>query len=136
MRRIFVDTNVLIDALANRQPFAADARAVWAEVETGRCRGFVAAVSLATVFYLVKKAADRATAWKAIEDIQSVFDIVACDAELIRSATTGGHDFEDDLQYQSAKRAKAEALITRNPADFPKRGVPILSPAAFLDQLE
>lgn len=38
--------------------------------------------------------------------------------------------------WQAARKVRADYLITRNAADFARSDVPVLSPAAFFDQME
>ncbi|WP_408648069.1 PIN domain-containing protein [Thiocapsa bogorovii] len=56
--RIFVDTNLLLDVLAKREPFYAAAARVWTLAETGVCEAPVSAISFNNVFDIIRKAHD------------------------------------------------------------------------------
>ncbi len=50
-----IDTCVIIDSLANRMPFAADANMLFAKAGTGYFRGYLTAKSATDVYYIVRK---------------------------------------------------------------------------------
>lgn len=130
---ILVDTNVLLDVLARREPFYAAAAAVWSLAERGEVRAVVSAISFNNVYYIVRRAEGRAQAQKAMRLIRDVFDSVPPDSQIINQAIDAGMDeFEDAVQFHSAIRAKATYLVTRNSGDFPKSALSILTPEEFL----
>lgn len=131
--RLFVDTNVLLDVLARREPFYAAAAAIWSLAERGEAHAMVSAISFNNVYYIVRRAEGRAQAQKALRLIRDVFDSVPPDRQIINQAIDANmNDFEDAVQFHSAIRAKAACLVTRNPGDFPKSALPILTPEEFL----
>jgi len=132
--RVFVDTNVLLDVLAAREPFYPAAARIWTLAEAGRLEAFVSAVSFTNCYYLVHRHAGRAAAARAVRLLRGVFAPVDLTASLLDEAMGAGFaDFEDAVQYFSAVRARAACLVTRNVRHFPRRGLlPVLSPPAFL----
>ena len=136
--RAFVDTNVVLDVVAERKPFYGDSVAVWTLAEQGKLDGFVSALSFAHVFYMVKKWTDAGTARRALVMMRDTFSTIACSEAIIHQAIDSGlADFEDAIQYYSAVRADADCILTRNAGDFPTDSVlPVLSPKEFLAQLQ
>ena len=137
MKRVFLDTNVLLDILLRRNPFYAAAAKLWLKVESRELAGIVSLPTLGTIFYLVRKRADLNTARQALDTICRVLQIVDSPAKVghmaLHSRMT---DFEDALQYFTATLAGADCVVTRNPSDFPKRGkVPVLTPEELLKRL-
>jgi predicted nucleic acid-binding protein len=131
--RLFIDTNLLLDVLAERQPFYASAARIWSLCETGACAGFVSAISFNNVFYIVRRARDAAVARRALVLMRDIFGSVAPDQQILNQAIDSDiRDFEDAIQFFSAHRAAADYLLTRNAADFPKTRLPILAPDEFL----
>jgi len=132
--KAFVDTNILLDVLAERHPFYSDSAAVWTLAEEGRIEGLVSAVSFTNIFYVVRKLADAKSARRALVLLRNAFTAVACDGRILTQAMDSNFkDFEDAVQYFSAVQAGAECLISRNPDDFSRAGeFPVLSPAEFL----
>jgi len=133
--KVFVDTNVLLDVLANRHPFYDDAAEIWTLSEQGKIEAFVSAVSFTNVFYIVRKLMSRSVAVKATRQLTNVFSIAACNENVIQEALDLDlKDFEDAVQLVSAVHTRSVSLITRNPSHFPVDLIPILTPAEFLAQ--
>lgn len=132
--RVLVDTNVLIDVIAARQPYYADSAALWTLAEQDRITGFVSAISFTNIFYVVRRLQDAKAARKAILLIRDIFQVAVCDQQIINQAIAARiNDFEDAVQYVSAIRVAANCLVSRNPAHFPKTGdCPVLTPGEFL----
>jgi predicted nucleic acid-binding protein len=134
VKRIFLDTNIILDILLQRDPFYANAAALWLKIESHELEGLVSLQSLGTIFYLLRKHMDTPTARKALQTMCRVVKIADSPAQagLIALQSTQP-DFEDALQYAIAVLAEAQFLITRNSSDFPKRGkIPVLTPEEFL----
>ena len=45
-KRIFVDTNILLDVLLEREGFYYDALNIWAAAETGKVNAYIAAITV------------------------------------------------------------------------------------------
>ncbi len=130
---VFIDTNVLLDVLAKREPFYNDSGAVWTLAEQGKLRGFVSALSFSNIYYIVRRLKDRRTADRAMHILRNTFTPVACDEQVLSQAIDAGmKDFEDAIQYFSALRVESVCLISRNPNHFPRSQLSILTPAEFL----
>lgn len=131
--RILLDTNVLIDVLARRQPFYVHSAAVWAQAELGILTGLISAVSVTNIFYIVRKIRDTDTARSALTLLRDTFSIVGCDEQVIGQAIdTPLADFEDAVQYVCALHAQADCLVTRNPGHFTMPDLLIATPAEFI----
>jgi predicted nucleic acid-binding protein len=134
--KALIDTNVLIDVFAQREPHLKDSARVWALVETTRVHGLVSAVSFANVYYIIRRIHTRRHAEGALELLRNIFTPVACDAAIINEAMDARFgDFEDAVQYFSARAAGAEVIVTRNTRDFPAAAPHAMTPAALLAAL-
>jgi predicted nucleic acid-binding protein len=130
---VLVDTNILLDVLARREPFYADSARVWTLAETGQVAGFASALSLPNLFYLVRRTKGPKAARKGISILRDIFTLVPLDVQIASQAIDADiKDFEDAIQFFSALRCGATTLITRNPKDFPSGDVAIQPPAEFL----
>jgi predicted nucleic acid-binding protein len=135
--RLFLDTNLLLDVLAERKPFCRPAARVWSLCETGVCQGMISAISFNNVFYIVRRARDTKAARRALVLMRDIFDSVAADQQILNQAIDSNiRDFEDAIQFFSAQRAAADYLLTRNAGDFPRTRLPILAPDEFLSLLD
>lgn len=130
--RVLFDLNVVLDVLAQRQPHYPDAARVWVYVESGQMEGLLAAHSVTTLFYLLRRQLGLSQAKVALHDVLRVFQVAPVDQEVIRAALIlDWNDFEDAVQATAAVAAGAAYLITRNEADFAGSPVPAIHPANF-----
>jgi predicted nucleic acid-binding protein len=130
---VFLDTNVVLDVFANRQPFYADSARVWALAERGKIRGFVSALSMTNLYYVVRRLSSRTAAMEMLRTVRGCVGLTPCDASVLNLAIDAGFgDFEDAVQYFSARAAGAEVLVTRDTGHFPEDDLPAMTPVAFL----
>jgi predicted nucleic acid-binding protein len=130
---VFLDTNILLDVLARREPFLADSARVWSLAESGRIAAHVSTLSLANVFYVVRRAEGLKKARNALSILRDIFTLAPLDVQITNQAIDSQiKDFEDAIQFFSAIRAGAAVLITRNRKDFPSGELAIQTPAEFL----
>ena len=121
---LLVDTNVVLDVILDREPWAADAVRLLDRIERGEAKGFVAAHAVTTVHYIVARAADRSTANTAVADLLAVLTVIETGAaEFHRALAMGLGDFEDAVQAAACLTAGADYLGTRNARDF--KGAPV-----------
>jgi len=131
--RIFVDTNILLDVLRSRRPFAEHSSSIWSLAESNRVEAFVSAVSFNNAYYVLCRIADKKTAYEAMGIVRDIFRVVPLDERILNKAIGNKlKDFEDAIQFSSAIHVHADYLLTRNVGDFPRRDVPVLSPESFL----
>lgn len=131
--RLFFDTNVLLDHLLDRQPFADDATELWSMAERREVTGLIAAISFNFVYYIVRHEADERAARRAIKGMRDVFQVVEVDGQIINQAMDSAFaDFEDAIQDACALRGRATHLVTRDLAGFRRSDVPVISPDVYL----
>jgi len=134
MLKALIDTNVVLDALASREPFRAEAEKIFMLAAEEKFRGFVTANSITDIYYLVRKSVSDATAREALRKLFHLFTIVDISGEDCEAALESpSDDYEDALVANSAAKAGIDHIITRD-ADFLKTqaGVSVVAPAEFL----
>lgn len=130
---VFVDTNVLIDVLAKREPFYADSARVWTLAERGQVNGSISVISFNNIYYVVRKLRNRQAANRMMQLLRDTFTPVALDKQILDQAIDARfEDLEDAIQYFSAMRVRAECIISRDARVFPQSELPVLTPAEFL----
>ena len=136
MNRILLDTNVVLDALLERDPWVAEARAIWDAHLRYRISAHITATSLTDIFYVSRRLRDREKAWLAVGACLDQLYILPVDLPVLQSAARiGDGDFEDHLQIASSVAARLDAIVTRDPSGFRHSPIPVLSPAEFLARL-
>jgi predicted nucleic acid-binding protein len=136
VKRILFDTNVVLDVLLDRQPYAEASAGAWAAVEAGVAEGMLAAHAVTTIHYLVRKEKGSTRAGRIISAILTVFGVAAVNGAVVREALQMPlSDFEDAVTAAAARLAGCELIVTRDPKGF--RGSPIrpLTPEAAIPLL-
>lgn len=127
--RVLFDTNIILDVLLEREPFAALSAELVNQVETGKIEGFLCATTLTTIDYLVGKSQSKSQARTALKTLLTLFHIAKVDQKILTQAVDSGFsDFEDGAQYFSGRGVGIDAVLTRNPRDFKQADVPVYSP--------
>jgi hypothetical protein len=104
-----------------------------AAIETGKVIGYVAAHTLPTLFYLIKKDRGSAEARSTVTNLLQILKIAPVDQSTIEQALNLDYDdFEDAIQMMAAVQEKMDYLITRNIKDYHPALLPVLQPADFL----
>ena len=131
--RLFLDANVVLDVLAEREPHWKASARVLAEVEKRRATGLIAAHSVTTIYYLLSKHLNRRKARAAIVQLLNLVQTAPVTHDvLLHALSLGWDDFEDAVQAAAALNAKATHLITRNPRDFTGLTIPVLTPEELI----
>jgi predicted nucleic acid-binding protein len=130
---VFFDTNVLLDVILEREPFVEESEKVWYLAGCGKIRGSVSIMSFPNIYYVVRKVRGAEGARSMMTLLRDTFTAVPLDEQILNQAMDAKFsDFEDAIQYFSARRADAECLLTRNVDHFPASGLRALSPEEFL----
>lgn len=135
--RVLVDTNVVLDVLLDREPFAKAAAEVLALVEESRIEGFLCATTVTTVDYLLGQSLAPNEARTALKRLLDLFEIAPVNRPVLEQALRSGiSDFEDAVLEQSACLVSADVITTRNLKDFKKSCITALDPQELLTTVE
>ena len=136
MRKVLVDTNVIMDVLLSRRPHKEASAAVWEAIETHAAVGLLSAHAVTTIHYLYEKAEGPAKARQAVAGLLRVFGIAAVDRNVIQDAWDRSiDDFEDAVTASAALHAGCSLIVTRDPKGFRGSQVRCLTPEAALPLL-
>jgi predicted nucleic acid-binding protein len=131
--RLFFDLNVILDVLARREPWLQDSAAALSFVAEGKAEGLIAAHTVTTLDYLLRKHVGAERAAGALVDLLGLVRAVGVDHELLHKALAlGWTDFEDAVQAVCALDARADYLITRDRRPFAALTIPVVSPSELL----
>jgi predicted nucleic acid-binding protein len=131
--KALIDLNIILDVLQRREPFYEMSARVLASAERGQVDGYVAAHSLTTLFYLLKRHRSADQARVTLIDLLNLFAVAAVDQAVIEQALNLPYpDFEGAVQMMAAVHAGANYLITRNPRDYKEGPLPVLTSAELL----
>ncbi len=135
--KVLIDTNIMIDALTNR-----DGRSGFSATVIDLCAkqvidGYVALHSISNMYYILRKQysdAERRTILKRYNEILKVAE-VGNDVVDTAINNTAISDYEDALQYACAETVGADYIVTRNIKDYEKAEIRAISPEELLKLL-
>jgi predicted nucleic acid-binding protein len=133
MQKVFLDTNIIIDLLAQREPFYKDAQALFTLADQGQIELQISALSFANASYALSKYHQVATAKKYLQQFKVLVSILPLDDKTIELALASEfQDIEDGFQYFTALTHGAQVIITRNKKDFKAAQLPVLNASEYL----
>ena len=134
---VLVDTNIIIDALANREPYADNAKKILEKCAAREVTGILAAHSIPNMFYIFRKNFSQDERRFLLKNLCNIFKISDLNAKKILAALENEKfvDFEDCLQEECAVESMADYIVTRNPGDFANSRVKVILPEEFLKKL-
>ncbi len=131
MKKLFLDTNFIVDYLL-RDDFKPLCREFLTE---GICNGrrfYISFLSIANFAYIARKL-PMEQLYSHLATLSELFTIIGHNKKQLNKAIAlKASDFEDALQYECAKAAKCDCIITRNQKDFAFSDIPVLSAQEFL----
>ena len=137
MKRILIDTNVVIDCIIEDEPYHKDAQTVMDEVINGSVQGYITASMATDIFYLLQKKNDKTFALNSLVDLLQFIDVLTVYRDDVFDVLhSGWTDFEDALQAHVAGRSGVDAIVTRNAKDFENaKNLDVVFPQDFIHYL-
>lgn len=133
-KRVFVDTDIIYDLLAKREPFYQAAARLFTLADEGKIQIFISSLSFANLHYLLSKETSSFEAKQILRKFKLLIQIAPLNEKIIDLALNSEfHDFEDAIQYYSALQNEIEILITRNLKDYKKAQIPVLTALDFIN---
>jgi len=134
--KLFLDTNVVVDLLGEREPFYESVAKIATLADKGGIHLVVSALTYSTVYYLLSRFEDK----EVVKEKIRKFKVIAETSDLTNKVIDKGlsskfGDFEDSLQYYCAVNSDCNILITRNGKDFKESEIPVLTPYEYLKSL-
>lgn len=129
MKRVLLDTNIIIDLLAKREPFDQDARMLFSFADKEKVILYTSALSIANLSYVLLRKRKPEEAKQILRKLKLLVGILSLDGKIINLALNDNefNDFEDGLQYYSALENNIEIIVTRNLKDFKNSRIPVMT---------
>jgi len=133
-KKVFVDTDVVIDLLTKREPFYQSAAQVFSLAADKKMDLFISPVLISNLFYILRKILGREEAINAIRKLRILVSIVTIDEEIVDLVLSSKFkDIEDGFQYYGALQEKIGILLTKNTKDFVGKEISIMNCAEFIE---
>ena len=131
--KIVLDTNVILDVLANREPFADDSEAVLAACNGSQFEAAITANTVTDIAYVLHKHLDRTSIKAALLGLLELVSVIEVNqGNCVGAFDLPVRDFEDALLAHCAKGWGADYIVTRNKKDFSVSPIEAITPPEFL----
>lgn len=99
MKRVLIDSNILLDIALNRTPYSKEAFDILTLIHKNKVQGYVSALTISHLHYIVQKNLSREKAMEFVKDMLAIFEIACVDKQVLLNAVASGFvDFEDAIQ--------------------------------------
>jgi predicted nucleic acid-binding protein len=140
LSNLFVDTDVILDVLLNREDHYNNSAAIFKCFENNTVQLYTSPTVIINAHYIGQKQLSQEKCKSGIKYLLAYFNIIdASKATILQAYSSGFSDIEDAIQYFTALNAGIiDCIITRNIRDYKKatQDLPVLTPAQFLKQLK
>ncbi len=135
MKKVLIDTDVILDFFFDREPFSENAAKILSQCERKIIVGYITPVIISNVYYLLCKNAKPEKVIEKLKKLLIIVDVLTIDKRMVIAALNSDFkDFEDAIQNYSAEiNDKVEIIITRNTKDYRKSKLAIMNPQEFLN---
>lgn len=136
MRKLFLDTNVILDLLSQRIPFYDSVARIATLADQKKLILVASPISFTTVDYVLRKFESAEIGMNKLRRFKIICEVGSIDEETMEKALNSDfEDFEDAVQYFCALQAGCSVIITRNGKDFKNSNLPIMTAEEYLSSI-
>lgn len=138
MKKLFVDTNILIDLLSRRASYFEEAAELFSLADKKQVELSVSSLTIANTSYVLLRQMDSNKAKSVLRNLRLILEVLPLDDKIIGLALNDDtfSDFEDGLQYFTAIEHQQELIITRNLKDFKNSKLSTMTAKQFIESIE
>jgi|SRR6056297_1362341 len=133
MKKVFLDNDIILDLLFNREPFNSFATTIFDKIANDKLDGYISSLIVANTYYILNNNLNRKIVKEKINKLLILVEVLSVDKKIIEYALNSDFkDFEDGVQYYTALFNKIPILITRNIKDYKNaKDIEIISSEEF-----
>jgi len=133
LKKIFLDTDVILDVSIEREMDIKDSVKIINLVENKLLNGYTSSVIFSNTYYIQRKLIGHDIAINFLKNLRMLLTVLNVDDLIIKKALeTDFKDFEDAIQYYTAIENNMDCIITRNVDDYKNSTIPIYTPTELL----
>jgi predicted nucleic acid-binding protein len=137
MIHLFVDSDIILDLLAKREPYYIHAAKLFTLIDQQEVTAYTSPIVFANLHYLLKKMSSNKSALKSLRKLKTFINVLPTDERVIeQSSNSDFSDFEDAIQYFTSVNNGINLIITRNTKDFKKGKISISTAEEFIKTWE
>lgn len=138
MSKILIDTNIVIDLLAQREPFYKSAAQLFSLADKQKLELSISSLTFANTNYVLSRLKSTQEAREILRRFRVLIKVLQLNDKLIDLALNDNDfkDFEDGLQYYTAIENEQDIIITRDLKDFKESKIPVMTADEYLVSIE
>ena len=135
MKKLFIDTNIIIDLLSRREPFYGESAELFSLADQKNIELYISSLTIANISYILLRQLNSSKVKEILRKLRLIVNILPLDDKIIGVALNDNsfNDFEDGLQYFTAMENNQDLIITRNLKDFKASKIPVMTARQFLE---
>jgi predicted nucleic acid-binding protein len=136
MKKLFIDTNIVLDLLGNKMPFYTEAAKLFSLADKMKVKLSISTLCIADVHYILSKQNPDLETRKILRRFKVLVTVLPLDDKITDLALNSEfRDFEDAIQYYTAIENDQDLIVTRNQKDFKESKLPVMTPGEFLKSI-
>jgi predicted nucleic acid-binding protein len=137
MKKILLDTNIVLDLLARRMPFYNEAAELFSLADNKIIRLSISSLSLANTHYVLSRFKPQVEARKILRIFKVLVQVLSFDDKIADLALNSDlKDFEDAIQYYTAIENEQDLIVTRDLTGYKDSKIPVLTAGEFIKTLK
>jgi predicted nucleic acid-binding protein len=138
MSELFVDTNVVLDLLARREPFYDSAAKLFSLADKKKVILSISSLTFANTSYVLNRLKSADKSKEILRRFRVLVKVLSLDDKVVDLALNDNNfkDFEDGIQYYAAIENEQELIITRDLNGFKESRIPVMTPEEYLISIE
>jgi predicted nucleic acid-binding protein len=133
LSKAFIDTDVILDFLTNREPFALDAARIFSLAENKEVSICTTGLVFSNAYYVLRKLGTHRKVVEKLTQLARLIDVIGLQKVAVMQALGSDfNDFEDALQYYAALAEGVKVIVTRNTKDYKQSQLAVLTPDQYL----
>jgi len=132
-RTVFLDSDVIMDVLCKREPFYSFAAELFTLGDLGKVTLVTTSLVFANVFYILRKVLGIEKGKELLRKLRIIVGVISVTEKTVDLALNSNFaDFEDGLQYFTARENNIQILITRNVKDYRGKELLVQTPEEYI----
>lgn len=138
MKKLLIDTNIVIDLLSRREPFYDEAAALFSLADKKRINLSISSLTIANTGYVLLRQMSSDQSKSVLRKLRLIVKVLPLDDKIVGLALNDEtfSDFEDGLQYFTAIENSQDLIITRNLKDFKNSKLPVMTARQFIETMK
>ncbi len=133
MEKVFVDTDIILDLLSNRDPFYFASANLFSAADRNEIKIYVSSLCFANLNYILSKQFSTDQAKRKLLKFKTLVTVLSVTDKVVDLALSSDFkDFEDGIQYFTAIENNIKILLTRNLKDYKSAEIPVMTAEQFL----